>query len=31
MTEIHNRSPNADAAIYWIDASVIEELRPGSD
>jgi hypothetical protein len=31
MKEIHNRSPNADAAIYWIDASVIEELRPGSD
>jgi hypothetical protein len=31
MTEIHNRSPNADAAIYWIDASVIEDLRPGSD
>ena len=30
LKEIHNRSPNGDAAIYWIDASVIEDLRPES-
>jgi hypothetical protein len=30
MKEMHNSSPNGDAAIYWIDASVIEDLRPSS-
>lgn len=30
LKEIHNRAPNGDAAIYWIDASVIEDLRPES-
>ena len=30
LKELHNRSPNGDAAIYWIDASVIEELRPAA-
>ncbi len=30
LRELHGRSPNGDAAVYWVDASFIEELRPES-
>jgi hypothetical protein len=30
LKQLHNRAPNGDAAIYWIDAGFIEELRPAA-
>lgn len=28
LREVYNKSPNGNSAIYWVDARVIESLRP---